>query len=56
MCHTYVRYRTDIDFDKICVFCDKYCVCNNKFVSIVIKIKCVNSSNIRIFVINLILL
>ena len=35
-----------VDFDKICVFCGKCCVCSNKYVSIVVKIKCVNSSNI----------
>ena len=36
----------DVNFDKICVLCDKYCVRNDKYVSIIIKIKCVNSNNI----------
>ena len=27
------------------VFCDKFCVCNDKYVFIVVKIKCVNSDN-----------
>jgi hypothetical protein len=31
---------------KICVFCDKYCVRIDKYVFIVVKIKCVNSSRI----------
>ena len=56
MCHTSVRYGTGIDFDKIYVFCDKYYIYNDKCVSIVVKIKYMNSGNIRIFVINLILL
>ena len=33
-------------FDKIFVFCDKVCVCSDKCVSIIIKIKYVNSGNI----------
>ncbi len=40
------RYGTSVDFDKICVFCGKCCVCSDKCVSIVVKIKCVNSGNI----------
>jgi hypothetical protein len=35
-----------VDFDKICMFCDKYCVRINKCVFIVIKIKYVNSDRI----------
>jgi hypothetical protein len=35
-----------VSFDKIFVFCGKFCVHSNKCVSIVVKIKCVNSSNI----------
>ena len=34
------------DFDKTDVFCDKYYVCIDKYVFIVIKIKCVNSGRI----------
>jgi hypothetical protein len=34
------------EFDKICVFCDQYYVRSDKCVFIVVKIKCVNSSNI----------
>ena len=43
-----VRSRHDIcvDFDKICVFCGKSCVRINKYVFIVVKIKCVNSDRI----------
>ena len=40
------RYGISVDFDKICVFCDKYCVSINKCVFIVVKIKCVNSGKI----------
>jgi hypothetical protein len=40
------RYGIRIDFDKFCVFCSKYCVCSDKYVFIVVKIKCVNSGNI----------
>ena len=35
-----------MSFDKMFVFCGKFCVRSNKFVSILIKIKCVNSGNI----------
>ena len=46
------RHGTFVDFDKICVFCSKYCVrLINVF--IVVKIKCVNSGK---FVIMLTLL
>ena len=31
-----------VNFDKIYVFCDKYCVCIDKCVFIIVKIKCVN--------------
>ena len=31
---------------KICMFCGKCCVCSDKCVSIVVKIKCVNFGNI----------
>ena len=34
------------NFDKICVFCDKYCGHINKYVFIIIKIKYVNSGRI----------
>jgi hypothetical protein len=34
------------NFNKICVFCDKCYVCIDKYVFIVIKIKCVNSGRI----------
>ena len=37
---------TGVDFDKICVFYSKCCVCIDKYVFIVIKIKCVNSGRI----------
>ena len=41
------RHGTFVDFDKIFVFCcDKYCICIDKYVFIVIKIKCVNSDRI----------
>ena len=36
-----------IDFNKIGVFCGKYCIHINKYVFIVIKIKCVNSDRIN---------
>jgi hypothetical protein len=36
-------HRTFVDFDKICVFYGKCCVCIDKYVFIVVKIKCVNS-------------
>jgi hypothetical protein len=35
-----------MSFDKMFVFCGKFCVYSNKCVSIVVKIKCVNSNNI----------
>jgi hypothetical protein len=35
-----------VDFDKIYIFYNKYCVCINKYVFIVVKIKCVNSDRI----------
>ena len=41
------RYRIGVEFDKICMFCDKIYIRSDKFVSIVIKIKCVNSGNIN---------
>ena len=41
------RYGIGIDFDRIYMFCDKFCVRNDKFVSIIIKIKCINSGNIN---------
>ena len=31
-----------VDFDKICVLCGKCCVCIDKYVFILVKIKCVN--------------
>ena len=37
----------DVDFNKICVFCDKYCICIDKCVFIIIKIKYVNSDKIN---------
>ena len=36
---------TGFDFNKICVFCGKYCVRINKCVFIILKIKCVNSDS-----------
>ena len=41
------RYGTGVEFDKICMFCDKICIRSDKFVSIVVKKKCVNSGNIN---------
>jgi hypothetical protein len=38
--------QTGFDFNKICVFCGKYCVRINKCVFIILKIKCVNSGRI----------
>jgi hypothetical protein len=48
MCSAGTRSRHEIfvDFDKICVFCDKYCLHIDKCVFIVVKIKCVNSGRI----------
>jgi hypothetical protein len=40
------RHRTFVDFDKICVFCGKYCVRIDKCVFIIIKIKDVNFGRI----------
>ena len=37
---------TDVDFDKLCVFCGKCCVRIDKFVFIIVKIKCMNSGRI----------
>ena len=39
-------HEISVDFDKICVFCDKYCVRIDKCVSIIVKIKYVNSDRI----------
>ena len=33
-------------FDRMFVFCDKFCVRSDEYVSIIVKIKCVNSGNI----------
>ena len=41
------RHGTSVDFNKICMFCDKYFVRINKYVFIVIKIKFMNSSKIN---------
>ena len=35
-----------VDFDKICMFCGKYCVYIDKCVFIIVKIKCVNLGKI----------
>ena len=40
------HHRIGVDFDKICVFCNKCCVRIDKCVFIVVKIKCVNSGRI----------
>jgi hypothetical protein len=40
------RHRIGVDFDKIYVFCGKCCVCIDKRVFIIVKIKCVNSNRI----------
>ena len=37
---------TSVDFDKIYVFCGKYCIRIDKYVLIVVKIKCVNLGKI----------
>ena len=37
---------TGVDFEKICVFCGKCCVCIDKSVFIVVKIKCMNFGRI----------
>jgi hypothetical protein len=39
--------RISVDFDKIYVYCDKYCVYSDKCIFIIIKIKYVNSDNIN---------
>ena len=42
-----LRSATDrVDFNKICVFCGKYCIYIDKCVFIVVKIKCVNFDRI----------
>ena len=41
------RHKTRIDFDKICVFCNKYCVRIDNCVFIIVKIKYVNSGRIN---------
>ena len=47
LCETFrSRQGTGVDFDKICVFCDKYCICIDKCVFIVVKIKYINSGRI----------
>ena len=40
-------YKTGVDFDKICVYCGKCYVHSDTCVSVVVKIKCVNSGNIN---------
>ena len=40
------RHGIRVDFYKICVFCDKCYICSDKYLFIVIKVKCVNSDNI----------
>ena len=40
-------HRIDVDFDKICVFCGKCYVHVDKYVFIIVKIKCVNSDRIN---------
>ena len=39
-------YGISVNFDKICMFCDKYCVRIDKCVFIIVKIKCMNSDKI----------
>ena len=41
------RYWTGVGFDKIFVFCNKFCIRSGKCVFIVVKTKCVNSGNIN---------
>ena len=43
---TFRSHGTFVDLDKIFVFCNKYCVCIDKYVLIVVKIKCVNFGRI----------
>ena len=50
------RHGAGVDFDKICVFCGKFCIHIDKCVFIVIKIKCWILIELVIFVIKLILL
>ena len=40
------HHKIGVDFDKICVFCNKCYVHINKCVFIVVKIKCMNSGRI----------
>ena len=40
------HHETGVDFDKICMFCDICCVCIDKYMFIVVKIKYVNFSRI----------
>ena len=40
------RHEINVNFNKICVFCDKYYVYINKYVFIVIKIKYMNFDKI----------
>ena len=40
------RHKTFVDFNKICVFCDKCCVCIDEYVFIIVKIKYVNIGRI----------
>ena len=44
--HLGLATETGVDFNKICVFCGKYCVHSDKYVFIVVKIECVNSGKI----------
>ena len=47
LCETFrSRQGTGVDFDKIYVFCNKCCLHIDKFVFIVVKIKCMNSGRI----------
>ena len=41
------HHETCVDFDKICVFCDKCCIRNDKYVFIGVKIKCMNYGRIN---------
>jgi hypothetical protein len=40
-----IRSRTSVSFDKMGVFCDKFCVSNGKYVFIIVKIKFMNFDN-----------
>jgi hypothetical protein len=44
--NTWVPSRYCFDFDKINKFCDKCYVCIDKYVFIIVKIKCMNSDRI----------